>query len=1078
MPQRQDFVGRQGLVLGNLLKADPAAATRAFFSPESLSPEEAQTLRDQLGLSDGLFSFMFDAVTNPITLLGIALSMKFPIPRLVDMQKMSAKVARISKTNLLPPFLREAFQSPFTIFGDRLQVPRALADASFSRQSFMRTHYTQLADAMGKFEKSAGRKLTARDWHLVVLNQDGLLKSKPVGFKNFARPGVNPKTGKSFARGSLRTPINKEAVEAAFTPELRAFNADVRKMFNGAAEDIFIRDPKMKEELTRALTRRDKKLSQKQITDILEEQVQVPDDVIESLKKGEGVKKLQADLVETGLVEPGSPIEGGFWHHTMTQDMADYESFVQQLMETAKGDVSTLGKIATAGVEKVVAPATRKRKNLMLPSPDDLRAFPEFLDEAAMLEFETVAADSAVARSVRQYSLNPDEVIPRYLSQMGSTFGFNKQGNGRILVEASEQLIKEGDTFRGSLLQNTLIPMVAGKSDLARSIKSQYWMGVQKTMKDFIDSPTMGKTLGPKLQGWMSKNIAKDSGPFSAAAFDDKIAEMLHLSTLGANVGASAVNLTQTLATTLPLLGAADTFRGVRNTLRGVPKYFDARKVGKDHLGALGIAFPDFAEAGLGGSIKFGELAGQQLDKTYRMAQAGPLKRGIEKTKEAMMSFFQGTEAFNQLVAFEGTMIKAGREGFTKQFGRNKSIQMAREIVLRTQFPVGPENSSVLMSKLKGMPGGKLMTMFLQFPLKSLEFATSTATQLGSGAPGIVGRNWGTLGRAAIVAGVGQEIGEAAGIDFSRALLFGALPEAREGDAFFPFPFVPPAVSIAGAVATDVLTGSFDKTRRVLPLFVPGGVAASRLVGYASPETAQLLGRKFVDYNQPAPDGRYAVMSSPAGQAPTLVGFQTPAQLIMKGLGLPGLGEADQEVAAMKFLVANRERIREFKRDYLGAMLGNNPKEMNRVAGRFSDAYPDIAGGLPNMVSKQDVRAVQLRRNVTRMERILATLPEAVRPIFARAIQASVLGSGPGFLGIDPGLLSTGTPLSRRGGNVQSSQSGFRPGGGLRQPVDPNAGGGGFQRSSQTPQLGAVRNTSPSELGRAALPNVSGFEGF
>lgn len=167
---------------------------------------------------------------------------------------------------------------------------------------------------------------------------------------------------------------------------------------------------------------------------------------------------------------------------------------------------------------------------------------------------------------------------------------------------------------------------------------------------------------------------------------------------------------------------------------------------------------------------------------------------------------------------------------------------------------------------------------------------------------------------------------------------------------------MPPALSIIGGVAQAGLTGSADPLRKVAPLLVPGGIAASRLAGI-----------------------------------------------------VPG------------------------------------------------------TQGVPLLLKKADVRAMQLRRDVPRIEKILATLPKEMRSQFALMLQMAVFSEGSNFLGVDPHLLSQGTPNSR-----MSQRQGFPSG----LPIG-NGRSGTYQGN-----MSPLSSLDLGGLGRNQLPRTGVGQGL
>jgi hypothetical protein len=126
-----------------------------------------------------------------------------------------------------------------------------------------------------------------------------------------------------------------------------------------------------------------------------------------------------------------------------------------------------------------------------------------------------------------------------------------------------------------------------------------------------------------------------------------------------------------------------------------------------------------------------------------------------------------------------------------------------------------------------------------------------------------------------------------------------------------------------------------------------------------------------------------------------------------------GLGDVQgtNEYALMKYMLSQRDRIREVRRNYLEAIARADYNGAKRVQMEWSKMFPHL-GPLP--VKKADITAVQMRREIPRIERLLQTLPVEVRPQFAQVISASMGIYGAGLIGIDPALLSQGTIHSRQ----------------------------------------------------------------
>jgi hypothetical protein len=167
---------------------------------------------------------------------------------------------------------------------------------------------------------------------------------------------------------------------------------------------------------------------------------------------------------------------------------------------------------------------------------------------------------------------------------------------------------------------------------------------------------------------------------------------------------------------------------------------------------------------------------------------------------------------------------------------------------------------------------------------------------------------------------------------------------------------------------------------------------------------ARFIGRGYADYDNRSPDGRVPVYNA----SDALTGYYRDSQLWLRGLGI-GNATPQQEILFTKFLEGNRDRIRQMKRDYLQAVYENDMDSAMRTSEQFEKAYPGM-GGL--QVSKTDIRALHMRRDVTRIERLLETLPPAARPQFSAMIAMGMGSDTSAFMGLMDNF--TGNTIAER----------------------------------------------------------------
>ena len=216
------------------------------------------------------------------------------------------------------------------------------------------------------------------------------------------------------------------------------------------------------------------------------------------------------------------------------------------------------------------------------------------------------------------------------------------------------------------------------------------------------------------------------------------------------------------------------------------------------------------------------------------------------------------------------------------------------------------------------------------------------------------------------------------GVDLSAGLMAGALPvPTYEGSPFYPWPLVPPLAGVIGTGAKALLTGSSEGLGAAAALLVPGGIGARKAYRTLHP--------KYADYKNKTPDGRIPIYNNKHA----LIGAMTPWQLTLKSLGLKPSGVAAEQGAA-KWLLSQREKIRAYRRDYLQALSENDNKKAGDVQQEFQKAYPELG---PLQVKKSDIKALENRREISRLHRIEKGLPSAYRPLFSQILGEASLSN-------------------------------------------------------------------------------------
>jgi len=527
------------------------------------------------------------------------------------------------------------------------------------------------------------------------------------------------------------------------------------------------------------------------------------------------------------------------------------------------------------------------------------------------------------------------------------------------------------------------------------------------------------ETLGAgKAREAMVQGILNDSR-FAQKPFNTAVAGYFYQSTLSLpNIMSPVKNLFQTLTATAPRIGMKHTVEGIKTTMKGAEMYSTLRFSGIDHADAFAKAFPGFRETGL--AMDEGLL--RAMDKIHAgVTSEKNITVALRKAKQIGMSAFSASEMSNRLIAYYGgrsaatamyrKMAELGVEvddfvtggkmllpKVQKAFNESHRVQelihgVATAVVHDTQGGGGVATIPAVLAKVP-----PIFRQLMQFPIRY-------ASQLLHGGAG-------ELGRALVAGGVaagalGAIFGTAGKKLANDATLFGAMPMPSDQGPFAPFPLVPPVLQLAGSGAQALATGDPTNLQRSLPLLVPGGVGFSRIASITGKaEIANFLGKPSADYSRTTPDGRVPMMDKHGA----LIGFYTPTQLFAKSIGL-GDVNAEQELALNQWMEKYGQRTASMRQEYLTALQSGDVRKAQSIDRDYRRLNPGV-GGLP--IKPQHLQALAARRDVSRLERQLETLPPELRGQFSAVSAISFGQSGPGFLGIPTDALTQyGTMKSR-----------------------------------------------------------------
>lgn len=1025
-------VDRPGQAAQNLFVGNLPGTWRALFQPKELTPLERDSLLKKWGMDTGPYAQVFKVVTNPVLLLALAVSHKFPIAMGDNIFKLSKRVQSLSAK---VPILRK-IASMQTLFqgvrrrGSKADFVDEFSKIIFDTNDFRGRHGSTYAEVLEGFRRKVGHLPTKREQVIVSAWLDGL--HKPLrGFggnkQGVIRLGSGETTQVIDGVGTLVPDL-----ESKMGVPLLTLAKDFRQVMNNQWNEAF----------TNVAGR-------KRILEAIRRQ------------KGAGIADETTTAMETFLRDPKKIPD--YFPRRMLQTEEDFRKLINVLTESA-----SLKRFARSSRRKIQAwatPETYKRKFQMLPDSADLDVLGDLVDgtERAKLAalskgriihgariagvrnstvhrmkgmslseieetYPTVFQEAEAVKIAevlqdvrpRQYSLKLMPVISQYNHTLAGTYAWTVKGGGEKVVEVLDDLKLRGRTdaiarYQADILENTYIPTAMGRGTFRSSIKAQMYSQASQQLSVFVDTnKPLRKLLGDNLTDSIAAGMRSSKGAFSFMDLQRKTAGYFYLSTLGLNPGSALKNTLQLILTTGPTIGYRTTAAGLSEAYRKSHKYFALRLGGRrlTHEQALRKAYPEFAETGLVASPVTEEAIQNALVNAHEIA-ALPTKtvKISDKIQRAMMSMFTASETTVRLATFEAGMIHARRAKMPIE----ASIEFSRRLVEKTQFLTGPQNTPFFL-----VDQSPLVRQLAQFPLRMLEFATATTLSLGSGAidprtgkeMNLLGFNPGTFARMIAGSILTMELGDAMGLNLGDALIGGALPTFQPaGKVLAPIPVVPPFFQILGAGAIGVGSGDFTELMRSAPLMIPGGVEAFRVMGLVPPgvpgsqmgqEAARLFKRTYADYGAPAPDGRIAIYSGKG----TLKGYYRPWELVRYGLGVKG-GDLEAEQRLLNDLVTQRDSIKAEKASYLEARFRNDAAGANRIKEVFKQRF-----GFDMPVSEKDMEGMQLRRQITRLEQVVRTMPPG--PAREQVIQviAATLGSrGGAILGIDPNLLGATSPV-------------------------------------------------------------------
>ena len=995
------FYDRPGLMFSNLLRGDVDGLTRAMLSPDTMSPKQLKGIQDILlkgKKPNPILKTILDVATNPLVIAGLAVGLwKFPVgstSTLLNLRrgllpKATAMGARAS-------YLHDAMLNLRHIpgmFENVLGVTRETTN-------FASKHWSKIDDIFtkaGPLSKVEGFAVSAR--------LDGLHKADHFLVKYLR----NEPEWVAFM-GGRDVPI-ASGVQTNMSPKLISVSDKLRGWFNNIRGEL-MKSPDVKSRIKNAVEAKGLKFGE-DVADYFPHQGAYNKYYKASLRGTTGVnyrkwlhkevaekigrEEVQrmggmipnldelAELENTGVIKPG-------FTNMVRTVLGRKSNELSELVKKNWYDIKALGLDEAHERVEFIRRMEKTPFAQHLGSPkrmrDTLDSMAGSLQESAFKGPDAVKTELLeIGKTLAEpasYSLNPWEATGRYINSTSSAYAWHGTGLGKKIMDTINKpgIFREAPHLESYLLDD-ILPHIQGLKSFPEMTRSlNYSIRKEKIFNWLNNHPMIDGIVGTDRKKWLLDYFGKSKALSSSEALGGTIAHHFYLTALGANLSSASKNSLQTFVTTINSVGAKGMWYGLKGVagqeglLSKMQKYLGYMAKGVKHEEAFNTAFPEFVkDAGNASKIVDAMLAGDVAREGYaRIVQ----KTGVEKIKKVLMAPFASSEAGNRLLAYY-----AGRNSHIAQ--NASKLVGATEAAKTALFTEAGEVGQTLnmFANFTGGPLGlprALINMapqyrqFMHFPLRFMGYLHGSL-RLGADPNKL---DWGTIGRA--MAGSTTAYFAARnllGADISGGLLTGALPLPQyEKSPFYPWPLVPPVAQIAGASVKSLMTGDMSGMGDVAGLLLPGGIAARRAYKSLSP--------KFADYKNPTAEGRVPLYNKDG----SLIGTMTPMELTLRAVGLRPMSSSAESGAA-KWLVSQRDRIRNYRRDYTMALFQNDTAKAEKINREFQKVYPELG---KIQIKKSDITALENRRQISRLQRISKGISSSYRPLFEQVIGEASLG--------------------------------------------------------------------------------------
>jgi hypothetical protein len=1006
------FYDRPQLMFGNLLQGDIDGMTRAMLSPSSLTPSQMKKVRDILmpgRKTNPILGTILDIATNPLVIIGLAVGLwKFPLgstKSLLDLRK--GLLPKVAAMGPMASKLHDAMMNLRHVpglFENVLGITRETTE-------FASKHWNKVDDIF----RQAG-PLTKAESLLVAARLDGLHKVEHYMVKALRN---EPEWKAFMGGGDIPIALN---IQNSMSPRLIKLSDQLRGWYNSVRSEL-MDNPEVKQRIKNAVEKKGLRFGE-DVIDYFPHQGNFNKYYQQSLRGATGVqyrKWLHQEvaekvgreeiqrlggmfaniddlklLEETGAIRRGfsntvqtiitrqsaeaGQVVGGIWDDILKLGLDDAQQrveFVRRMRDYyTKGAGKHLDFVGRLGNKRKVADTL----DAMAGALQDARFAGTDAVQKELLEIGRVLAEPA------NYSLNPFEATGRYINSVASSYAWHGTGLGKQVMDtiAKPGIFREAPHLESYLLDD-ILPHIQGLKTFQQMTRSlNYSVRKEKIFNWLKNNPMIDDVVGSDRKKWLLDYFGKAKSLSSSEAMGAAISHHFYLTALGANLSSSSKNMLQSFVTTINTPGIG--LRGMWYGLKGfggeegllvkMERYLSHIGGGMKPTEAFNQAFPEFVkDAGNASKIVDAMLAGDIAREGYaRVVQKGV----IESAKKILMAPFAMSEAGNRLLAYY-----SGRNAhlFHNASKLMKASAGEKAALLAEAGSVGQTLN--MFANFTGGPLGlprALINMapqwrqFMHFPLRFMGFLHGSM-RLGIDPNKL---DWGTMGRA--LAGSTTMYLVARNLlktDISGGLLTGALPLPQyEKAPFYPWPLVPPIAQIGGATVKAVMSGDLSGLGDVGALLVPGGIAGRRAYKSLSP--------RFADYRNPTPDGRISLYNNEGA----LISNMTPMELSLRAIGLRP-ASLSAEAGAAKWLLGQRDRIRGYRREYTQALFENDTGRAEKINQEFQRIYPELG---PLQIKKSDIRALENRREISRLHRISRGISKDYRPLFEQVIGEASLG--------------------------------------------------------------------------------------